>query len=189
MRKKSRNIIIIVLVLFLLSVFINFTLRENILTISKNKNAEEIGLNLTYEILTRDGDNVHILIKITDMENGIKQVHCPNGQIIDCTSEKIRTQLGIDYVVELGKSYEFNLISNSGEEKQEIILIEDYYHTVTYKLSKEIEISNTENVVAYKKPYQATITAGEGAIIREYSVTMGGEKVDVSYQDGKIEIK
>ena len=144
---------------------------------------------LTYEIQSREGDNVKILITITDKENGIKQIQYPDGDIAYYKGEEQKEEIGIDYTVKLGVEYKFKITSGNGQEKEETILIEDYYHKITKNLGEGIRIDNTAVKAAYNKPYQATITVGDEFVIDTIKVTMGGQEVAVDKETGVINIE
>ena len=154
-------------------------------------NIVEIKINtddaqLEYEIISRDGENVKILLTISDTKNGLQQVELPNGTIMYCNGEE---QIAIDYQVELGVECKVKITSKDGQAKEETILINDYYHKITKNLAEGISIDNTAIKAAYNKPYQATITVGENYIIDTLTVTMGGESVTVDKTTGIISIE
>ena len=144
---------------------------------------------LTYEIQSREGDNVKILITIKDKENGIKQIQYPDGDIAYYTGQDQKEEVGIDYTVTLGVEYKFKITSGNGQEKEETILIGDYYHKITKNLGEGISIDNTAVKAAYNKPYQATITARDEYVIDTIKVTMGGQEVAVDKETGVINIE
>ena len=146
----------------------------------------ESGAQLEYETISRDGENVNILITITDTENGLQQVEFPDGTILYCNGEE---QVAKDYEVQLGVEYIVKITSKDGQVKEETILINDYYHKITKNLGEGISIDNTAIKAAYNKPYQATITAGDEYIINAITVTMGGEAVTVDTTTGVINIE
>ena len=146
----------------------------------------ESGAQLEYETISRDGENVNILITITDTENGLQQVEFPDGTILYCNGEE---QLAKDYEVQLGVEYIVKITSKNGQVKEETILINDYYHTITKNLGEGISIDNAAIKAAYNKPYKATITAGTEYIMESITVTMGGEVVTVDITTGVINIE
>lgn len=83
---------------------------------------EDSNIEFTYEIVSEDGDNVKILIKITNDKNGIDQVIYPDGDILYC---KGKEKVAIDYIVQIGVEYKFKIIAMNGEEKEGIIKIDN----------------------------------------------------------------
>ena len=79
------------------------------------------GIDFSYEIIKRENGKVKILIKVQDRENGINKVEVPGDAII---LNGIREEKGIDQEIEVGTEYKFKVISTSGKEREETILIE-----------------------------------------------------------------
>lgn len=144
------------------------------------------GATLEYEVLSRDGDNVNILITITDKENGLQQIEFPDGNIIYCNGKE---KIAIDYEVQLGVESKVKITSKDGQVKEETILINDYYHKITKNLGEGISIDNVAVKAAYNKPYQATITAVDEYVIDTITVTMGEKTVTVDNTTGIIDIE
>lgn len=80
------------------------------------------GIEFSYEIKSREGGIANLLIKAQEIENGINKIECPNGNIVECYGTK--KEKAIDYTIEVGIEYKFKIISVSGKEREEIILIE-----------------------------------------------------------------
>ena len=93
--------------------------------IDENLNITEIenrsGIEFSYEIVKRENGKVKILIKVQDSENGINKVEVPGDAII---LNGTREQKGIDQEIEVGTEYTYKVISTSGKEREETILIE-----------------------------------------------------------------
>ena len=93
--------------------------------IDENLNIKEVenesGIDFSYEIVKRENGKVKILIKVQDSENGINKVEVPGDAII---LNGIREEKGIDQEIEVGTEYKFKVISTSGKEREETILIE-----------------------------------------------------------------
>lgn len=120
----------------------------------------------------RDENNVHILIQITEDERGIKQVDYPNNEnTIYCNG---KNKLAIDYTVELGTEYKFKIISESLEEKEYIVIVNEFYYKVITHLGTGATINNTASMLPYNESYQAKITIGDIYVIDTMNVTMGG---------------
>ena len=79
------------------------------------------GIEFSYEIVKRENGKVKILIKVQDGENGINKVEIPGDAII---LNGTREEKGIDLEIEVGTEYKFKVISVSGKEREETILIE-----------------------------------------------------------------
>ena len=93
--------------------------------IDENLNITEVenksGIDFSYEIVKRENGKVKILIKVQDRENGINKVEVPGDAII---LNGTREQRGIDQEIEVGTEYTYKVISVSGKEREETILIE-----------------------------------------------------------------
>ena len=93
--------------------------------IDENLNIKEVenksGIEFSYEIVKRENGKVKILIKVQDSENGINKVEVPGDAII---LNGIREEKGIDQEIEVGTEYKVKVISTSGKEREETILIE-----------------------------------------------------------------
>ncbi len=125
MKKKERIKILSILALILIVIII--------ITFGKNKitnkitggtkaETEQSTLSLSYQEMSKEDNIVYILIKVSDEENGLKEIQSPDGTIINAKGKK---KLAIDYKVEKEKEYKFKLVSETGEEKEEIICISD----------------------------------------------------------------
>ena len=94
--------------------------------IDENLNITEVenegGIDFSYEIKSRNNGIIQLLIKIRDNENGINRIECANGNVIQCYGT--REEKGIDQEIEVGTEYKFKVISTSGKEREETILIE-----------------------------------------------------------------
>ena len=93
--------------------------------IDENLNIKEVenesGIDFSYEIIKRENGKVKILIKVQDRENGINKVEVPGDAII---LNGTREEKGIDQEIEVGTEYKYKVISTSGKEREETILIE-----------------------------------------------------------------
>ena len=93
--------------------------------IDENLNVTEVenesGIDFSYEIVKRENGKVKILIKVQDRENGINKIEVPGDAII---LNGTKDQKGIDQEIEVGTEYKFKVISTSGKEREETILIE-----------------------------------------------------------------
>ena len=156
--------------------------RLNITEIEKNGN----GAKLEYEVVSRNGEKVTILLTITDKENGLQQVEFPDGNIIYCNGNE---EFAKDYEVQLGVEYKVKITSKGGRVKEETILINDYYYTITKNLGEGISIDNPAVKAAYNKPYKAKITTNEGYIIDTLTVKMGEQEIIVDKTTGTINIE
>ena len=167
--------------------------------IDENLNAIEIQENINsiefwYEAKERIDNKVKIIIHVQDEENGLNKIEFPDQDAIIITTNKKEENV-IDYQVEIGKENKIKITSESGEEKEETILIEEYCYKITKNLGEGIEIENQAIKAAYNKQYQATLTTGDDYIIESLTVTMGGQTVTtqgnniVDITTGKINIE
>lgn len=147
---------------------------------------ETTGAQLTYEVKSRDGENLQVLVTVKDIENGLRTIEYNDGHIQQANGLK---SVSRDCILQLGVEYKVKITSKNGEEKTETILINDYYHTIIKNLGEGINIDNTAVKAAYNKPYQATITAENEYILETLKVTMGGQDVTVDKTTGIINIE
>ncbi len=108
------------------------------LNITEIENDGEI--QFSYEAISRDGENAQILIKVSDTENGLNKIQCPNGNIIECYGTK--QEKAIDYTVQIGTEYKFKIISSSGTEQDETVLVNTYWHKITKNIAEGAKIDN-----------------------------------------------
>ena len=169
-----------------------YIIDENLNVIEIEENTSSI--EFWYEAKERIDNKVKIIIHVQDEENGLNKIEFPDQDVIIVTSNK-KEEKGIDYQVEIGKENKIKITSESGEEKEETILIEDYWYKITKNLGEKIEIDNQAIKAAYNKQYQATLTTGDDYIIESLTVTMGGQTVTtqgnniVDITTGKINIE
>ena len=138
---------------------------------------EKTGPQLTYEVKSREGENLQVSVIITDSENGLKTIEYDDGHIQNANGAN---SVARDCTIQLGVEYKVKIVSNSGEEKTETILINEYYQKITKNLGEGISIDNTAVKTAYNKPYQATIATEDNVIIESLIVTMDGQVVITS---------
>ena len=124
------------------------------LNITEIENDGEI--QFSYEAISRDGENAQILIKVRDTENGLNKIQCPNGNTIECYGTK--QEKAIDYTVQIGTEYKFKIISSSGTEQDETVLIDTYWHKITKNIAEGAKIDNPAIKAEYNKEYLANIT-------------------------------
>ena len=124
------------------------------LNITEIENDGEI--QFSYEAISRDGENAQILIKVRDTENGLNKIQCPNGNVIECYGTK--QEKAIDYTIQIGTEYKFKIISSSGTEQDETVLIDTYWHKITKNIAEGAKIDNPAIKAEYNKKYQANIT-------------------------------
>lgn len=120
---------IIIIILLILSVVIIASLDgENglIAKINQAKNTQmksEMRL-LTYEIKSREGKKLNVLVTVTDKENGLKTIEYINdGYILNANGKKTVSR---DCSLQLGVEYNVKISFENGEEKTETILLEEY---------------------------------------------------------------
>ena len=147
---------------------------------------EVTGSQLTYEVKSRDGENLQILITITNNEDGLKTIIYNDGYVQNANGEKVVSR---NCTIQLGVEYKVKIISNSEEEKTETILVNDYYQTITKDLGEGASIDNAAIKTAYNKPYKATITTSDDYILESLTVKMGEQEVTVDKTTGIINIE
>ncbi|CDB31834.1 unknown [Clostridium sp. CAG:575] len=170
----------------------------------------ESGIDFSYEIKSRNNGIAQILIKIRDNENGIDRVECVNGNVIQCYGT--REEKGIDQEIEVGTEYKFKVISVSGKEREETILIEPEIIVGEAYIGTSTTNTNASNSVANNSQTRGTtlyinftatlekfgtecavkLKDGTDSDILPYAITKNGTYTFVitgTYGDGKIIIK
>ena len=167
---------------YLIDINLNITEIEN-----------ENNIEFSYEIKSRNNGTIQILIKVKDSENGIDKIECSNGNIIECFGTK--QEKSIDYTIEVGIEYNFKIISTSGKEREETILIEPeiivgeaYIGTSTTDTNSTNSVednSQTKGTTLYinftatleKFGTECTVKLkdGEDIEIRPYAITKNGK--------------
>ena len=170
----------------------------------------ESGIDFSYEIKSRNNGIAQILIKIRDNENGIDRVECVNGNVIQCYGT--REEKGIDQEIEVGTEYKFKVISVSGKEREETILIEPeiivgeaYIGTSTTNTNASNSVANnsqtrgttlyinfTATLEKFRTECAVKLKDGTDSDILPYAITKNGTYTFVitgTYGDGKIIIK
>ena len=125
--------------------------------IDMNLNITEIenksGIEFSYEIVKRENGKVKILIKVQDSENGINKVEVPGDAII---LNGTREQRGIDQEIEVGTEYTYKVISASGKEREETILIEPEIIVGEAYIGTSTTDTNASNSVANNSQTRGT---------------------------------
>ena len=111
------------------------------------------GIEFSYEIVKRENGKVKILIKVQDSENGINKVEVPGDAII---LNGIREEKGIDQEIEVGTEYKFKVISTSGKEREETILIEPEIIVGDAYIGTSTTNTNASNSVANNSQTRGT---------------------------------
>lgn len=167
MRVKGCKKIIISVVIVLCVIMQFFNIESSVLENVKQdkKLATESNRTITepqieYNVVSTEGTNAKILIKITDETNGIEKVEYPDGNIVYCNGNEKRQQLSFDYEVELGEEYIYKVTTGDGVEIDKKILVINNYTvlisnitTTGFKIDisglTEKEISKIENIRYY----------------------------------------
>ena len=149
------------------------------LNITEIENDGEI--QFSYEAVSKNGENVQILIKVSDTENGLNKIQCPNGNIIECYGAK--QEKAIDYTVQIGTEYKFKIISSSGTEQDETVLVNTYWHKITKNIAEGAKIDNPAIKAEYNKAYQANI------ITKDVLAEDGTVRTDALYVIDNIVVK
>ena len=179
--------------------------------IDENLNITEVenegGIEFSYEIKSRNNGIIQLLIKIRDNENGINRIECANGNVIQCYGT--REEKGIDQEIEVGTEYKFKVISTSGKEREETILIEpeiivgeSYIGTSTTNTNASSSVANNSqtrgttvyiNFTATLEKFGTACTVklkgGTDSDTLPYAITKNGTYTFVvtgTYGDGKI---
>ena len=125
--------------------------------IDENLNITEVenesGIDFSYEIVKRENGKVKILIKVQDSENGINKVEVPGDAII---LNGTREQRGIDQEIEVGTEYTYKVISVSGKEREETILIEPEIIVGEAYIGTSTTDTNASNSVANNSQTRGT---------------------------------
>ena len=125
--------------------------------IDMNLNITEIenksGIEFSYEIVKRENGKVKILIKVQDSENGINKVEVQGDAII---LNGTREQRGIDQEIEVGTEYTYKVISVSGKEREETILIEPEIIVGEAYIGTSTTDTNASNSVANNSQTRGT---------------------------------
>ena len=151
-------------------------------------------IQFSYEVISRNGENVEVLIKVSDTENGLNKIQCPNGNIIECYGTK--KEKGIDYTVQIGKEYKFKIVTLNGIEKEKIILLEDPKE-IDISDEMEVALGQTETIKVTLTPSNAIAeinwTIEDNTIAELKNGTIKGLKTgnttvtaSVTLQDGSI---
>ena len=154
----------------------------NIIDVEYNSDS----LEFEYEVKSRNGDNIEILIKARDNVNGIKQIDYPDGRNKLVSNNK-KDYIAIDYTVELGKEYKFIITTGDDNKVEKTVKIDNYYYSITKTLGDNAKIDNNEIKAAYNKEYNATVIADGDYILTGLTVTMGGETITTS-DDNVVDI-
>ena len=125
--------------------------------IDENLNITEVenesGIDFSYEIVKRENGKVKILIKVQDRENGINKIEVPGDAII---LNGTREEKGIDQEIEVGTEYKFKVISTSGKEREETILIEPEIIVGDAYIGTSTTDTNASNSVANNSQTRGT---------------------------------
>lgn len=179
---KVKLITFIGIIIFLFIIIvgtIGVLLKENIL--EKNKkgqlesNMTSESLEFSYDIKSKNGKYIQILIKTSDKENGLSRIECDNGNIIECYNTK--QEKAIDYTVKLETEYKFKIISANGQEKEQIVLIQpEIDNTEPYIGISETEIDATKSVMDDSQ------TIGKKLYIN-FNASLAGENCNITLKE------
>lgn len=110
----------------------NYTIDEKLNIIETEGNAE---VELTYEIKSKNGKNLEVLVTISDNENGIRSIEYNDGHIQQGNGLK---SIARDCTIQLGIEYKIKIISQNGNITEKTILLEE---PKEIDIPDEIEIS------------------------------------------------
>ena len=92
---------------------------------------EEKGVDaeINYEIISREGEKLNIVVCIKEQQYGIKKVLCPNGKEVTNSGNEAK----IDYIVdaEFDKEYEFKIQLENEQEISEMLIINKIKYNYT----------------------------------------------------------
>ena len=106
----------------------------------------ETNILFSYEIISKDGENVKILIKVQERINGINRVELPDGSTLNCDGTKEEKE--IEYTVKIGTEYKFKIIAEDGTSREETILIEPEIQVTEAYIGTSTTETNANNSVA-----------------------------------------
>ena len=126
----------------------NYTIDEKLNIIETEGNAE---VELTYEIKSKNGKNLEVLVTISDNENGIRSIEYNDGHIQQGNGLK---SIARDCTIQLGIEYKIKIISQNGNITEKTILLEE---PKEINIPDEIEISlgQTETIKVALTPSNA----------------------------------
>ncbi len=93
-------------------------------------------IQYSYEKKRIESNKMQLSITIKDEENGLNKIKYPNGDVLNCNGEN---QIGIDYIIECGVEYTFEITSNNGYVKEVKI----------YEITQPFEITMSDNNGTY----------------------------------------
>lgn len=159
-----------------------------------NLNMTEIkisnNIQLTYEEIASDGENIKILIKVSDNKTGIKRIKYPDGYVLECNG---KNEVAIDYTIQLEKEYKFLIESESGEKDEKKIYLDIYNANslIQYVRDNNFEGNSYARIKVNEELYSAHqisyngdltldgVTNVEGATLED-NVYEFGNKADVA---------
>ena len=182
MKERNAKLIICIVTILLVILIvgtIGVLLKENILGKDRKaqlkSNMTSGSLEFSYDIKSKNGKNVQILIKTSDKENGLSKIECDNGNIIEFYNTK--QERAIDYTVKLGTEYKFKIISGNGQEIEQIVLIQpEIDNTEPYIGISETEVDATKSVVDDSQ------TIGKKLYIN-FNASLAGEDCKITLKD------
>ena len=161
-----------------------FTIDENLNIIESEFDSD---LEFMYDIVSKNGDDIEVLITVISTESGINTIELPDGTVENCNGANEKE---ISYTVKFGQSYKVKITLEDGKEEEGTILVNEYYYTITKDLAEGITIDNTAVKAKYNEPYTATVGTKEDYILQTLEVKMGGETVTaVDVATGTINIE
>ena len=168
----------------------NYIIDEKLNIIETEGNAE---VELTYKIKSRNGNNLEVLVTVTDKENGIQSIEYNDGHIQQGNGKK---SIARDCTIQIGIEYEIKITSKNGAKAEKTILLEE---AKEIDIPEEIEISlgQTETVKPTLTPINAIAeinwTIEDNTIAELKNGTIKGLKTgnttvtaSVTLQDGSI---
>lgn len=124
MRKLKKNFINIKLVIIIIFIFLIILVKPINKSIFLLFKKEEIISNIEYEIYSNENNILKFLVKITDTENGIKEVIYPNKDKLICNG---KTDIEIDYVIKDDGKYTFIAETTTGRKIEKTIEVNEEF--------------------------------------------------------------
>ena len=126
----------------------NYIIDEKLNIIETEGNAE---VELTYKIKSRNGNNLEVLVTVTDKENGIQSIEYNDGHIQQGNGKK---SIARDCTIQIGIEYKIKITSKNGAKAEKTILLEE---AKEIDIPEEIEISlgQTETIKPTLTPINA----------------------------------
>ena len=126
---KNRKVIIgVVTAVMLITAITLLLLRKDNKSwklLNTDNTEKEQGIQISYKVNSADASKAKVVIQISDSENGIKQIDCPNGNQLKAATHK--EQIALDMEVNIGEEYKFLVTTEKDEKVEKSIMVDNYY--------------------------------------------------------------